>query len=299
MKTLLAYLNGDWLPASDLKIDVDDVGFLLGATVTERLRTFGGQVFRLAEHLRRMHRSLEIIGLGAEAITAKLAHVIPEFVSQNAAQIAPDDDWTIIAFVTPGVAGRNVPTICVHGWPLQFCQWAADYELGISVFVSDVRQVPDNCWPSELKCRSRMHYYLADTGATVRMPGARAILLDQAGDVAESTNANVLVYREMEGLSSPPDDNILVGITLGVIHELAGRLGIPLMRRRIAPDELRSADELMLASTSVCLLPVVACNGQTVGTGLPGPTFQRLIAAWCDLVGYDVVAQARKYADRP
>lgn len=298
MNTLLAYANGNWIPATELSIAVDDVGFLLGATVTERLRTFRGQVFRLVEHLRRMRRSLEIVGLDASAIAAELTPTIPEFVAKNAGQIAPDDDWTINAFVTPGAAGSGRPTICVHGWPLRFREWVADYERGLPVVVSDIRQVPDNCWPSELKCRSRMHYYLADKRAKSWRPGARAILLDQEGYVAESTTANVVVYREHEGLSTPPDDNVLVGISLGVVHELAGRLGIPFMRRRITADELRSADEVMLTSTSVCLLPVVECGGQPIGAGRPGPTFKKLLAAWGELVGVDIAAQARRYASR-
>jgi branched-subunit amino acid aminotransferase/4-amino-4-deoxychorismate lyase len=298
MHTLLAYANGNWIPAKELTIAVDDVGFLLGTTVTERLRTFGGQVFRLAEHLRRMKCSLAIVGLDAASITAELGRAIPEFVAQNTGQVAADDDWSINAFVTPGPSSGGRPTICVHGWPLKFHQWSAAYEQGLSAVVSDIRQVPDNCWPSELKCRSRMHYYLADKQAATRQPGARAILLDQDGYVAESTTANVLIYREHEGLSTPPEDHVLVGISLGVVHELAGRLGIPFMRRRMTPDELCSADEVMLTSTSVCLLPVVECDGQRIGGGRPGPAFGRLLTAWSELVGLDVAAQARKFMTR-
>jgi branched-chain amino acid aminotransferase len=298
MTKLLAYSTGNWIPANELSIAVDDVGFLLGTTVTERLRTFAGQVFRLPEHLRRMRRSLEIIGLDAASITEELATAIPAFVAKNADQLAPGDDWSVNAFVTPGTSGSGRPTICVHGWPLQFSQWAAAYDAGLSAAISDVRQVPDNCWPSELKCRSRMHYYLADQRAAQRKPGSRAILLDQEGYVAESTTANVVIYREQEGISTPPDDHVLVGISLAVVHELAGRLGIPFMRRRMLPDELHSADEVMLASTSVCLLPVVECDGQQIGAGRPGPTCARLLKAWGELVGIDVVGQAKKFAVR-
>src|SRR5262249_45390890 len=148
-------------------------------------------------------------------------------------------DWSISAFVTPGPSGAGTPTVCVHGSPLDFSRWAGQYDHGLPAFVSSVRQVPESCWPSELKCRSRMHYYLADREAAEQKPGARAILLDQEGNVAESTTANVLVYREQDGLSSPPDDHILVGISLNVVHALAGKLGIPFMRRRIAPEELQ------------------------------------------------------------
>lgn len=298
MTTLLAYANGNWIPANELSIAVNDLGFLLGATVTERLRTFGGTVFRLAEHLARMRRSLEIVGLDAGSIVDELAVAIPQFVVKNAGQIVVEDDWSISAFATPGSSGGNGPTVCVHGSPLAFHQWADAYGGGLAAFISDVRQVPDNCWPSELKCRSRMHYFLAESRAVKKQPGARAILLDQEGYVAESTTANVLIYREQEGISTPPDDHVLVGISLGVVHELAGRLGIPFMRRRITPEELHAADEMMLASTSVCALPVVECDGVKIGTGQPGGTFGRLITAWSELVGLDVVAQARRFATR-
>jgi branched-subunit amino acid aminotransferase/4-amino-4-deoxychorismate lyase len=162
--------------------------------------------------------------------------------------------------------------------------------------VSEVRQVPDNCWPSEVKCRSRIHYYLADHEAVARQAGSRAILLDQEGYVAEATSANVLVYRELEGLSSPPDDHILVGISLGVVHELAGKLGVPFMRRRMTVEDLLQADEVMLASTSVCLLPVVSCDGRAIGPGMPGPMHQRLLSAWGDMVGLGIAEQARRFA---
>jgi branched-chain amino acid aminotransferase len=289
-----AYLNGEWIPRSELSIDVDDVGFLLGTTVTEKLRTFRGKVFRLEQHLDRMRRSLEIVGLDGAKITQQLAAAIPEFVAKHRGRIPPESDWSITVFATPGVHGRE--TVCVHGGPLDFSRWAAQYERGLAVVVSEIRQVPDNCWPSALKCRSRMHYYLADREAAARQPEARAILLDQDGNVAEATSANVLVYRQHEGLSSPPDDHILVGISLGVVHELAGKLGVPFMRRRLTVEELQKADEVMLASTSVCLLPVVACDGRPVGDGVPGPMFQRLLAAWSEIVGVDIAGQAQRFA---
>jgi branched-subunit amino acid aminotransferase/4-amino-4-deoxychorismate lyase len=298
MTTLIAYSSGHWVPAEQLAVAVTDVGFLLGTTITERLRTFRGTVFRLEEHLRRMRRSLEIIGLDGGAITQELAAAVPEFVVRNGGQIAADDDWTIVAFATPGVSGGGRPTVCVHGWPLAFGQWAEFYVEGVRAVISDVRQVPDDCWPSELKCRSRMHYYLAERRAAAKQPRARAILLDQEGFVAESTTANVLVYREGEGLSSPPDDHILVGISLGVVHELAGKLGIPFMRRRISTAELAAADEVMLTSTSVCVLPVVECDGRAISDGKPGAAFGKLLAAWSEMVGVDIAAQARRFASR-
>ena len=298
MSQLSIYLNGDWIPNSELRIPVDDAGFLLGATVTERLRTFRGEVFRMEEHLRRLRRSLDIVGLDSGAIIDQVAGAIPEFLSRNHGKIEAGDDWSVIAFVTPGAAGSNRPTVCVHGYPLPFKSWASLYESGLPVVISSIRQLPPNCLPPELKCRSRMHYYLADREATTRKPGARAILLDQDGYVAEATTANVVVFREGEGLVSPPPDHILFGVSLGVVQELAAKIDVPFVTRRLTVEEFCSADEAFLASTSICALPIVECDGRPIGDGRPGAAFRRLLTAWSELVGVDVAAQARRYATR-
>ncbi len=298
MDQITAYLNGTWVPNSELHIPVDDAGFLLGATITERLRTFRGQVFRLEEHLKRLRNSLQIVGLDSDGISSQIEQAIPEFLRRNQSLIAADDDWSIVAFATPGVAGSGRPTVCVHGFPLPFQSWAAQYETGVSVVISPIRQIPSSSLPPELKCRSRMHFYLADREAASRQPGSRAILLDQTDHIAEGTTANVVVYRKGEGLVSPPHDNILIGVSLGVVEELAQQLGIPFIARSLTIDEFRTADEALLASTSICALPIVQCERQPIGNGQPGPIYRQLLTAWNDLAGLDIADQARRFATR-
>ncbi len=298
MDQISVYLNGQWIPNSELHISVDDAGFLFGATVTERLRTFGGRVFRLEEHLGRLRNSLEIVGLDGPAISDQIASAIPEFLRRSGSLIDAGDDWSIIAFATPGAAGSSRPTVCVHGYPLSFKSWATLYETGVPIVVSHIRQVPANSVPPELKCRSRMHFYLADREAAKIQPGARAILLDQDGFVAEATTANIVIFRDGEGFISPPHDNILVGVSLGVVEELAARINVPFITRRLTVEELCSADEALLTSTSICALPITEYNERPIADGKPGPIYRRLLAAWNDLVGLNIAEQARRYADR-
>jgi branched-subunit amino acid aminotransferase/4-amino-4-deoxychorismate lyase len=87
-------------------------------------------------------------------------------------------------------------------------------------------------------------------------------------------------------------------VSLRVVQELATKLGMPFVQRQLTVDELRSAGEVMLASTSACLLPIVACDGFPIGNGRPGPRFRQLLAAWSELVGTDVAEQARRVAAR-
>jgi len=299
-----AFLDGQFIPADQAAVPVWDAGFVLGTTVTEQIRTFGGEPFRLAEHLDRLERSLEIVGVESPLSRSELERTARELVRRNHALVDPADDLGLSLFVTPGAfatlaEGRPArPLVGMYTYRLPFGQWADKYEQGQRLVTTDVRQVPADCWPPELKCRSRMHYYLADRRANQIEPGARALMLDQEGCVLETTTANVVVVRGSQGIVSPPQAEILPGISVAVIRELADRLHLPWCEQMLRPHDLTEADEVLLASTSICVLPVVRFNGRAIGDGRPGPTYRRLLASWSDLVGLDVAAQARRFARR-
>ena len=294
-----AYLNGKWIEARELSISVDDLGFALGVTVVERLRTFGGAPYRTLEHLARLHRSLTIVGWDADRLRDEVGAAITGYAERIAPLVAPGDDWSIVALVTPGLtADAAVPTVCVYGQPLPFALWAAKFEEGVAVCITDVRQTPGNCWPPELKCRSRMHYYLADREAARRDAGARALLLDQRGFVAEASTANVVAYFHDRGLVTPRRNGVLPGVSQQALFELADELGLAHSEADVLPEELAAAAEMFLTSSSICLQPVTTQDGQPIGDGRPGPVYRRLLAAWSARVGVDVATQAQRFAVR-
>lgn len=293
------YLNGRWIPADAASIALDDLGFTLGATVVERLRTFGGRAFEVDGHVRRLRRSLEIVGWDAAKLSNEVRDALEQVVVRNASLFAPGDDWSIGALVTPGKsADAAEATVCVHGNPLPFATWAHRYEQGVHLCVVDVRQTPGNCWPAELKCRSRMHYYLADREAAQRFPGSRALLLDQRGFVGEASTANVVLYFRDRGLLIPRHEGVLPGISQAYLFGLADELGIARREADIQPAELFAADEVFLTSTSVCILPVVQIDDSAIGFGSPGDVYRQLLAAWSARVGVDIAEQARRFAAR-
>jgi len=275
---------------------VGDLGFTMGVTVTERLRTFGGGIYRLDEHVGRLRNSLEVIGLDAAAIGDEVAKAIDKYRTLHRDQIEEGDDWAIVAFVTPGTGTQ--PTVCVHGFPLRFADWCHSYIQGVRLQQSSHRQIPTNCWPAELKCRSRMHYYLADLEARRLDANSRALLLDQNGYVAETTTANIVVYDAKQGLRTPHYSNVLRGISVDVVQQLAGDLDVAFNQADLLPQAIVDADEVWLASTSICILPVVTFNGTAIGNGKPGPVFKRFIKAWGSTVGVDIAEQARVFSNR-
>ena len=212
----VALLNGEFIPARELTVPVYDAGFMQGVTVSEQLRTFHGSLFRLDQHLERLNNSLTIVGLEHEVEIARLAEWAVELVARNHPLLDQGDDLGLSLFVTPGPyatlapAGAQGATIGMHTFPIPFHQWVNLYDQGQPLEVTDIRQVPAACWPTELKCRSRMHYYLADLHARRKDRGARALLLDASGYVNEASTANIVIYRRDEGLVSPPREKILV-----------------------------------------------------------------------------------------
>lgn len=300
----IAFLNGRFVPQSHLAVPVNDTGFVMGTTVAEQLRTFGGVLFRVQDHLDRLAQSLWLLGIEPGIGMDRLAHAARELAAHNHRLLAPGDDLGVSVFVTPGPYGTYAgsdsagPLVCIHSYPLPFRLWAAKYRSGQALAVTDVRQVPRQCWSPELKCRSRMHYYLADREAATRRPGARALLLDEDGFVTEASTANVLIYRRAEGLLSPPREKVLRGISLSVIAELAKGEGIAFLCRDFRPEHVAAADEVLLTSSPFCILPVTQFNGQPIADGEPGAVYRRLLAAWNELVGIDIAGQADRFCGR-
>lgn len=299
MQQELAFFNGRFCAPAELTLPIDDLGVLQGVAVSERLRTFRGVLFRPREHLRRLENSLRIINLQLHQHLEQIHQIAQELVRHNHALLRSGDDLGLALFATPGRSGQACPTLGIHTYPLPFAQWVSQYKRGQALTETKIRQVPDSCWPASLKCRSRMHYYLADLLAGKEDPGSRAVLLDQDGCVSEASTANIVFYSEEEGLVSPPREQILPGVSLSVLDELAGELQIPMTYRNFRLDELARADEILLCSTSPCVWPVTRLNRRPAGRGAEGAIYRTLLAAWSDLVGLDIVAQAGRFADRP
>jgi branched-chain amino acid aminotransferase len=299
------YLNGEWLAASKAVLSLTDAGFVLGATIAEQLRTFHGKIFRLDNHLSRLDHSLHLVGIETLIERETLAELAREIVARNHPLLERGDDLGLSIFVTPGpyhaysaTPGPTQPTVCLHTYPLPFRYWAEKYHSGQFLATTDVRQVPAECWPSEIKCRSRMHFFLADRQAAKNYSQSRAVLLDRDGNITEASTANVLLYRRDEGLISPPAHKILHGISLMELFDLASALQIPCAERDFTPQEAAAAEEVLLSSTPFCLLPCTRFNGQPVAAGRPGEIYSRLLAAWSELVGLDIIQQAERFAAR-
>ena len=106
----------------------------------------------------------------------------------------------------------------MHTFPLPFELWAEKLLSGIHLVTPSIRHVPPQCYDPKMKCRSRMHYYLADQQARLVDRDAAALLLDLAGNVTETGAANFLIVEDGT-IVSPSLRNTLPGVSRATVIE--------------------------------------------------------------------------------
>ncbi len=295
MSESLAWINGLLQPFSKTGLPVWDLGVVAGAAVTEMARTYRHRPFRLDEHIGRLTNSLSSLGFPQAWTSEQLAEAAQEIVRHNAELISENQDLGIVLFSTAGsnatyLAGLgNQTTTVIHTFVLPFQMWRSGLLQGVRLRIPDARQIPDDCFPVEHKVRNRLHWWLADQQAAKLEPGSKALLLDHAGFITETSTS--CFYLVNDGKISTPDRGVLRSLSSEIVEELASVLQIPFCRRQISRDELSTADEAFLSSTPVGLLPVSHINGRPFQFSQPNSVFTRLIEKWETLTGVNPARQ--------
>lgn len=293
----LAFLNDRFLPQSQAHLALHDAGFVFGATVTDLCRTFRHRLYRWPEHLARFRRSCGAARIEVPIDDRTISQWAQELVDHNGALIDADADLALVLFATPGPIGYyfgqageagGQPTLGMHTFPLPFARYRPWIEQGVVLATPSVRAIPAACVDPHIKQRSRMHWWLADQEVRLTHPGAQALLLDLAGNVTETASSNFLIVRN-GALISPPRESILEGVSLGVVAELCGRLGIATEYRHLSLDDCYAADEALLTCTTYCIAGVRQINDRPIAW--PGLVLKRLIEAWSADVEMDIHQQ--------
>jgi branched-chain amino acid aminotransferase len=120
-------------------------------------------------------------------------------------------------------------------------------------------------------------------------------MLDTDGNIAESSGSDFLFVSDGV-LRIPQRRTHLTGVSLLTAVTLAEQLGVETDEGAFTAFDLYQAEEAMLTASTFCVLPVVRVNGLALGDGRPGPIVGKLLQAWSQLVGLDIVAQAGRYA---
>jgi branched-chain amino acid aminotransferase len=301
MADYMAYFCGEWMPASQVKIDPMDRGFLVGDAVFDVFRTFNGKSFRLREHVDRLYRSLKYVRIDPGMPPEEMVRISEEIIARNEHLRADVGDFAVWQFVTRG-RGRwahsaGPPAVGVFIRSLGLGRFAHLYQEGAHGVIVRSRSFSPDALDPKVKNFSRMNFNLAELEAADVDKAGWPILLDSRGNVTEGVGYNVFMVTDGV-IRTAGDRSVLQGVSRAMAFELAKGLGIPIVEEELQPYDLYTAAEAFFTSTSPCVLPVTRVDRRPIGKGVPGPVVHRLLAAWSEAVGVDIVEQALKFGPR-
>ncbi|MFB3080681.1 MAG: D-amino acid aminotransferase [Nitrosomonadaceae bacterium] len=267
----MIYLNGSFIPIEDARISVLDRGFIFGDGVYEVVPVYSRRPFRLTEHLQRLHDSLEGIRLRNPHSDVEWRGLLERIIASN-----ESDDQYLYLHITRGVAPRDhafpedaMPTVFIMSTPLL----VSPKELlasGVSAITAN-----DNRWlRCDIKATSLLPNVLLRQMAVDA--GAVETLLLRDGFLTEGSASNIFVVKDKMLLAPPKSYLMLPGITYDVVLELAAANDIPHEVREVSEYEIRTAQELLLTSSTKEIMPITRLDGKLVGSGKPGTIFKQL-----------------------
>jgi branched-chain amino acid aminotransferase len=268
--------------------------------VTESTRTFRHTPFKLEQHIERLYQSLKLTRIDPGMSADKMLRTTLDVFEANLDNYGPDDDCWIVHNISRGlsVAGADptvqlgAATVMIFTQFMDLKPWARFYTDGCHGVTPISRMVPSQALDPRIKNRSRLAYTLAEMEAKQVDPAAQSVILDLNGHVAENKGGNIFCVTKGV-LRTPSTVNCLAGVSRATALELARKLGIPTEETSLLPYDLATADEMFFTSTPYCIMPSTKFNNLPVGDGTVGPVTKRLLDAWSELVGMDIVAQAR------
>lgn len=266
---MIVYLNGRFLPREEAKISPEDRGFLFADAIYEVVRYGAGRPYRLAEHLARMRDGLTALRLPVEP--SFFPEVAGRLVAENDLE---ESDALVYAQVSRGAAPRY-HAFPPEGTPPTVFAFARKTDPPPPPEGGRAILLPDERWGRcDIKTVMLLPNVLASQQA--REAGAMEAILVRDGIAWEGTKANLFTVSMGVVRTAPRGPRILPGVTRAAALEAAEKLGYPVEERPVGVDELFSADEVFLASTTLWTYALVEVQGRPVGGGRPGPVAARI-----------------------
>jgi branched-chain amino acid aminotransferase len=281
---LKVYISGKLYDKEDAKISVYDHGLLYGDGVFEGIRSYGGNVFRLGKHLDRLYASARAIRLEIPMSKNDLAAAVVNTLEVNEIR-----DGYIRLVVTRGAGYLGLdprktsnPQVIIITDRIELYP-AELYEKGLAIVTASTIRNHPNALSPRIKSLNYLNNILAKIEGT-DAGAAEVLMLNINGEVAECSGDNIFIVRNSAILTPPTDAGILEGVTREAVMELGRAASLPVREIALTRHDVYVADECFLTGTAAEVVPVVRCDGRTIGNGVPGPITRDIRARFLDLV---------------
>lgn len=261
------YINGRLMPEAKAKIAVDDSSYLYGHGIFETLRAACGRILFLKDHLGRLQRNANLLGLKLPVSLRRLEAELYRTLKKNRLQEA-----YLRLTLSQTSAGRpNLSVIAkpYTPYPRSF------YEKGARLIL--VRSVRNDSGPiATIKTTDYLTKIIARKEIAKRN-AVDGVLLNFKGNVTEGASSNVFIVKKRRIYTPPVSDGLLPGIRRQIAVKLARKLKIPIEEKTLHPPDLKNADEIFITSTLKGIMPIRTFEGKKVGKSSPGPITSRLM----------------------
>ncbi len=288
-KVPYAWLDGQLVDNQTATVPLMSYTLHYGLGAFEGIRAYDGDkgpaVFRLTEHMERLHRSCRMIRMELPYTAEQLSKAACETLAANkmrAGYVRP------IAFIDDGKRGlgalNNRVRVGIVVWPWGAYLGDEGIKKGIRCQIANVaRMSPRSFFPKGKICGQYVNSILAKRAA-ILSGYDEAILLDDQGYVAEASGENIFAVKGNRLTTPAPSSPILEGITRDSVLQIAKHLGYEVKEQRFAREALLVADEVFLTGTAAEVTPVRDIDGVAVGAGSRGPVVERIQSAYRDAV---------------
>ena len=252
------WLDGEIVPWREARLHVLSHGLHYASSVFEGERAYNGSIFKSEDHSRRFRRSAELLDFVLPYSVELLEQAKYDILARNG---LTDGYLRPVAWrgaeQTSIAAPDNKVHVAIACW-----EWLSYFDeetkmKGIKIGVAEFRRPDPMTAPSAAKAAGLYMICTISKHRAMRAGYADALMLDWQGRVAECTGANIFFVKAGE-LHTPIADCFLDGITRRTVIELARQLSIPVVERRILPDELSSFEECFVTGSAAEITPVAS-----------------------------------------
>lgn len=275
----LVNINGTILERAKAFISVFDHGFLFGEGVYETIRTYNRELFLFDRHMSRLRSSAMQIDLTCpytdKTVLSRIVATMEAGVSTGEAYIRllltrgeGDITYDPRACPTPSLIIIVKPHLNVTP-KLE--------ENGVMVTLATVmRNHPSSVNPA-IKSNNLLNNALAMQQA-FKNGAYEALMCNYKGDLVECAQSNFFIVRDGIALTPPLRDGLLEGVTRNFVFEVGSEIGVPVREASLRREDLSTATEAFLTSTTREIVPIVKVDQVTIGSGQPGPVTKALLS---------------------
>jgi branched-chain amino acid aminotransferase len=273
------WMNGELIDWADAKVHVLSHGLHYGSSVFEGIRAYdaeaGTAIFRLDDHLSRLEQSAAIYHMPLPYSRQELREAVHRVLSENALGGCYIRPIALRGYGVMGLFPLEAPVdVAIAAWPWGAYLGEDGLKRGIRAKISSWRRIGSSTIPATAKAGGQYLNSIMAKLETHKAGYDEALLLNEAGYVADGSGENLFIVRHEEIITPPVQASILEGITRASIIELARDEGLPVVEREVARSELYIADEVFLTGTAAEVCPIREVDDHEIGD--PGPVTRRL-----------------------